>query len=178
MVASCCCCACQSLWCQLLHWCSGVGLLHHCLYSVIALHWCSGVVLLHHCLYSVIALHWWGQLFGALHAGVCGIICTGGASCLVHYMQVSVASFAQVEPVVWCTTCRCLWHHLHWWGQLFGALHAGVCGIICTGGASCLVHYMQVSAASFALGPAAQVFLWWCCYHWWSPWFPQSALMS
>ena len=167
---------------------------------------------------------------GALHAGVCGIICTGGASCwcttcrclwhhlhrwgqlLVHYMQVSVASFAQVGPVVgalhagvcgiictggascWCTTCRCLWHHLHWWGQLLvhymqvsvasfalvgpvvGALHAGVCGIICTGGASCwcttcrcLWHHlhwwgqlllccMQVSVVSFTLvGPLVAV---------------------
>ena len=189
VVASCCCCACRSLWCQLLHWCSGVVRLHQCLYSVIALHWwgqlfgallagvCSSICtggascLVHYMQVSAASfaqvgpvvwcttcrclqhhLHKWGQLFGALHAGVCGIICTGGASCLVHYMQVSAASFAQVGPVVWCTTCRCLRHHLPWWGQLFGALHAGVCGIICTGGASCLVHYMQVSAASFALG--------------------------
>ena len=118
----------------------------HCFALVGPVVWCTTCRCLRH------HLHWWGQLFGALHAGVCSIICTGGASCLVHYMQVSAASFALVGPVVWCTTCRCLQHHLHWWGQLFGALHAGVCGIICTGGASCLVHYMQVSAASFALG--------------------------
>ena len=102
LVASCC-CASRSLWCQLLHR-------------------CSGVVPLHKCLYNVIVLHWWGQLFGALHAGVCGIICCGGTTCC-------------------CAACRCLRHHLHW-------------------------------------GPAAQVSVWWCPYHWRSPWFPQSALTS
>ena len=192
VVASCCCCACQSLWCQLLHWCSGVVPLHkslqcHCFALVGPLVWCTtcrclwhhlhrwGQLVVHYMQVSVASFAQVGPVVGALHAGVCGIICTGGASC-------------------WCTTCRCLWHHLHWWGQLLvhymqvsvasfalvgpvvGALHAGVCGIICTGGASCwcttcrclwhhlhwwgqlLVHYMQVSVASFALvGPVVAV---------------------
>ena len=78
-------------------------------------------------------LPWWPVV--AVHPGVYGVsfctgvpvlslcisvftmslFCTGGASCLVRYMQVSVASFAVVAPLV-------------------AVLHAGVYGIICTGG--------------------------------------------
>ena len=105
LVASCC-CASRSLWCQLLHRCSGVVPLHKCLYNVIVLHWWGQLCLWHHLLWWHHLLLCCMQVFTASFA--LGACCTSVCLVVSLPLAVTVVSTVSTDVMMWAHfSCVC-----------------------------------------------------------------------